>query len=227
MENSRKKLYPIFLQCSEYTLEPYWKQIFEDCYKGKFPKGCSINNQRNIFYIKNNTDNSRNNKNYITYYLNKTPEETFKELKKLFQENLNLKSFQDKKDLQDEIDDICQDIQKTYNGNWQSIKRKKLKEYIIRKFILHLKEVYMLNDKETTQVSQLIKLGFLFNWINNKYVIYENQNITDIKTLHFDNEERTFFFNEISAQSKREYKPKINKLSFLWQKHNDIINSRN
>jgi hypothetical protein len=31
--------YPIFEQCKNYTLDPFWQDIFDDLYKGKFPEG--------------------------------------------------------------------------------------------------------------------------------------------------------------------------------------------
>ena len=77
----------------------------------------------------------------------------------------------------------------------------------------------MLDDKETAEVAQIIKLGFLFNWIPNDKVVYEDQAILDIKTLHFDPEDRSFELDEPNIEYKREYKPKLQKLSALWEKY--------
>jgi hypothetical protein len=213
---NKKILYPILNECSQYTLDPYWKQIFEDCSRGKFPRGSSIDNEGKVLYIKKPIGT---NQQYQTYNLNKSPSEIFIELKKLFQEQLNLKSNRDKQIQRDEFDDISKDLQESFTSGWQKIKRKKIKDPIIRRYILELKDVYNLDDRETAEVAQILKLGFLFNWIDNDDVVYEDQRIVEIKTLHFDPEERIFELDEPSVLLKREYKPKTSKLSNLWEKH--------
>lgn len=159
------------------------------------------------------------NREYTSYTLSDEPEQIFKDLKKFFQNELNLRSKQDRSNIRAEIDDICKNLQETYNGSWQKIKRKKLRDPIIRKYILDLKHMYDLTDKEATEVAQIIKLGFLFNWISNDQVIYNDQHISDITSLHFDPKKRHFKLDEPDVLYKREYKPKIQKLSTLWSKH--------
>ena len=210
--STKPALYQLFFECSQYTLDPYWQQVFEECSRGKFPKGSGINVDRTI--IRFNRDN-----NYFTYKLKKSPEQVFQDLKKLFQEQLNLKSNQDRQEIRDELDDICRNLQETFTGSWQKIKRKKIKDPIIRRYILDLKEKYDLNDKETAEVSQIIKLGFLFNWIANDKVKYKNQLILNITILHFNKKDRSFELEEPDVNYKREYKPKRIRLSSLWMKH--------
>ena len=216
----KKIVHPIFRECAEYTLDPFWRQVFEECARSRFPRGTSINNAGEIVYFRNR-DNS-----YTSYKLEKTPDVIFKDLKKLFQNFLGFKSNQDRKDIRAELDDICRDLNESYNSGWKKIKKKKLKEPIIRKYILDLKEQYSLDDRETANVAQLIKLGFLFNWINNDDVLYENQRILDISTLRFDAEERIFELEEPDTPQKREYKPKPIKLSTLWEKWLDSPKNR-
>jgi hypothetical protein len=213
---NKKIVYPLFADCAQFTLDPYWQQVFEECSRGKFPRGSGIDSEGKVVYFRNRTSNNRN---YVSYRLKKNPEQIFKDLKRLFQEQLNFKSNRDRQEIRAELDDICKDLQESFTGSWQKIKRKKIKDPIIRRYILDLKEQYDLNDKETAEVAQIIKLGFLFNWIANDQVVYENQRIQEIKTLHFDDEERTFELDEPNTQSKREYKPKPFKLSSLWEKH--------
>jgi len=210
-----KNNYPVFLECAELTTDPYWIQIFQECSKGKFPKGSGIDAIGSTIYFKNKI----NNKNFITYKVSNDPEQVFNDLKKIFLSKLNIKSNKDRENTQDEIVDICKDLQESYNGQWQQIKKKKIKDPIIRRFILDLKERYNLENKETAQVAQIIKLGFLFNWITNDQVIYENQQIIDITSLHYIEEDRIFTLDEPDVDYKREYKPKLNNLGNLWLKH--------
>jgi hypothetical protein len=215
-QEDKKILYPIFEECAQLTLDPYWQQIFTECARGKLPKGSSIDHEGEIIYFKNKFNI---NKNYVSYRLGKNPEIIFKDLKTMFQEHLNIKSNKDRQEQRDELDDMCKDLQESYGESWQKIKRKKIKEPIIRRYILDLKEMYSLSNVETAQVAQLIRLGFLLNWITNVDVVYENQRIVDINTLHFDTDERLFSIDIPSIQYKREYKNKLPSLSQFWEKH--------
>lgn len=211
---NKRVLYPVFAECAQFTLDPYWQQVFDECAKGKFPRNSGIDSEgKTVYFRKNNT------KSYTSYTLKENPEEVFKDLKKLFQDQLHFKSKRDRQELRAELDVICKDLQETYTGSWQTIKRKKIKDPIIRRYILDLKEEYNLNDVETAEVAQIIKLGFLFNWIASDEVDYQDQQIMNIKTLHFDAEERSFELEEPDVKYKREYKPKPNKLSTLWSKY--------
>lgn len=212
----RKIVYPHFSECAQFTLDPYWRQVFEECAKGHFPRGSGINPEGDVIYFRGK---NLNNRNYVSYRLSTEPETTFKELKQYFQSELGLRSKQDRKKIRDEIDEICEGLQKTFIGSWQNIKKKKIRDPIIRKYILELKHKYELSDKETAEVAQMVKLGFLFNWITNEQVDYEDQCIKDITSLHFDEKTRRFHLEEPDVAYKREYKPKIQKLSTLWVKH--------
>lgn len=218
---SKKIVHPIFSDCAQFTLDPYWQQVFEECARGKFPRGSGIDSEGKVIYFRNKAtaNNANNNRNYVSYRLKKNPEQIFKDLKMLFQNELKFKSNQDRKDIRAELDDICKDLQESYAGTWQQIKRKKIKDPIIRRYILDLKETYNLTDRETADVAQLIRLGFSFNWISNEEVVYEDHHILNIHTLQFDPDERIFELEEPDTLYKREYKPKILKLSNLWGKH--------
>jgi hypothetical protein len=213
--------FTIFTECSQLTLDPFWQQVFEECSRGKFPKGSGIDSDGTTVYFrgKQNANGTMNAKNMVSYKLQTTPEEIFTSLKKLFQEQLNIKSNLDKAELRAELDDICDNLRESYGSSWQQIKRKKIKDPIIRRYILDLKSQYNLNDYETAEVAQIIRLGFLFNWITNENVVYEDQHIIEIQTLTFDEEERIFELAEPDVYYKREYKPKKTRLSTLWSKH--------
>lgn len=214
-ESVKKVLFPVLEECSKLTLDPYWKQVFEECARGKFPRGSGIDASGKLlhFHSKNST------KGYITYKLQNTPEVVFTDLKKIFSEDLNLNSNKDRQDIRNELNDLCKDLQDTFTGSWVQIKRKKIKDPIIRQYILDLKSKYNLSNAETAEVAQIIKLGFLFNWIPNENVDYENRQILEITNLHFDENERVFDLEEPFFEYKREYKPKMYRLSSLWSKH--------
>lgn len=213
---SKKILHPIFIECAEFTLDPYWQHVFEDCARGKLPRGSVIDATGRVVHFRCKSSDSRN---FISYKLTGSPEKILQDLKKLFQEHLNLKSRKDRLDIGAELDIICEELQSSYSDTWKNIKRKKIKDPIIRRYILDIKEQHNLTSKETAEVAQIIRLGFLFNWISNENVIYQDRRILDIINLRFDPEERTFEIEEPVVVGRREYKPKISRLSTLWHKH--------
>ena len=199
----------ILMECSNLTLDAYWKQVFEECSKGKFPKGCRLAPDNMTVYFMNGA----------SYTMKNCPETDYLELKKMFQEHINLRSDKDRKDIRDELDGTRQTIQELFAGDWIQIRRKKLKDPIIRSFILDIKEKYNLTLLETENVYKIIRLGFMFNWIPNNAVVYEDQKILDITSLHFNPKTREFELEEKSQKYKRTYKPKKVKLSSLWAKY--------
>lgn len=216
---SKKILHPKFLECAKLTNDPYWIQVFEDCSRGRFPKGSCMDSTNTSVYIKNVKINQ-------SYKLTGIIPQDFLALKKLFREILHLGSVQDRKEITNEIDGLKDRISLTYNKEWKDIRKKNIKDYIIRTFILDLKKEFNLTHEKTTQLSRLIKLGFLFNWINNENVVYENKNILEIKNLIFDESLNQFDIEVDNTISKREYKPKLLKLSGIWKNANiNTINS--
>lgn len=222
-----KKSYPIFLECLEYTLDPYWRQVFEDCAKGKFPKGSGIDAGGNAVYFK-----SKDTPKW--HQLETNPEAVYQQLKTLFQTNLNLKSKKDRSNIREEIEILKDHLESLYSGSWSSIRKKSIKDALIRNFVLEMKTNYNLNQEQTVRLHRLLQLGFLFNWIDNDNVVYENKEIMEIKNLFYDNETEQFELNfgtgnsdptqttprtQTKKKIKRDFVPIASKMSGLWKKN--------
>lgn len=201
----------LFLKASNFTLDPYWIQVFQDASKHKFPKGCSIDSQQKQFYIKKGKFNT-------IIKLETDPQLLFCQVKKCFQEKLDVKSNLDNMLSIVESDTLSTNFQETLTKDWANIKQKKIKESFIRKYILELKEYYFLTPEETKNLTIIIKIGFSFNWITNENVVYSKNRILQIKNLYYDSETRLFDIDKPIIKVKREYKPKKNKMSVLWKK---------
>ncbi len=221
-QSNKKILYPYLSQCAQQTDDPYWQHVFEDCARGRFPRGSGIDTTSEIdIYVKNT-------KVCEWYKLSQNCEKDFLELKSLFQSILHLGSTTDRKEIKDEIDTLKKKIDLNYNGDWKDIRKKNIRENIIKSYILKLKKIYNLNHQETAQLLKTLNLGFLFNWIDNDNVVYENKHVTNIKNLSFDDENRLFEIDDVYPSSEteiidnREYKPKISKLSAIWKKTNSV-----
>lgn len=211
--------FPIFKECSNLTTDPYWRQIFAECSKGRFPRGSSINSVGTTLYFRSKQNSTAKQNNYISYKIGSNPEQLYEDVKEIFHRELGLRSKRDRKQIREELDNICMDIKEKYSDDWKDIKHKKIKDPIIRRFILQLKDQYNLSNAETSAASQIVKLGFLFNWISSEQIIYENKQIIDIDSLHFDEEKRTFKLDQPETKHKREYQQKPIYLSTLWNKY--------
>lgn len=208
----------IFLTCGDYTLDEYWKQIFSDCAKNKFPKGCRFDATTNMLYIHSKTLTTT----YVTYDVTKnSPQQICNDFKRLCQEHLGMKSEMDKEDDQREIEDLCKTMDEVNVKAWSQIKKKNARDPIIRGFIIDCAKQYNLDAIETDQLTNVVKTGFLFNWISKDDVVFNNRKIQNITSLCFDEEERIFKVDKGDINYKRDLKIKPQKMSALWDKYNE------
>lgn len=82
-----KKSFPIFREAAEYTLNSYWKGIFESCSEGKFPRGFTLS--KSIIYINKGTK-------CFKYEMPTTPQEVLVLCKNIFENILGLQAEQEK-----------------------------------------------------------------------------------------------------------------------------------
>lgn len=200
-----------FEECSQYTLDPFWKQVFQDCARGRFPKNTMYNVNNNIFHIKGS-------KKEQVYILTNIPETDFQELKKLFIEELNMRSEQDKKQVKDKMLYIRKQIEDSFHGDWKQIRKKNIKDAILRDYIITLEEKYMLNEDELQQLWKVVSLGVAFNWINDKTIEYSERSIDKITNLYFNEDMRLFWLDKPSVPVKRKVDTRNVKLSSYWEK---------
>lgn len=213
-------VFPIFLECLSYTLDPYWQQVFEDCSRGKFPKGSGIDSSGNSVFFKSQTNNAQ------SFKLEKEPELLFKQLKELFNTKLGMRSKKDRSNICEEIEVLKEQLELLYTGTWTSIRKKSIKDALIRNFVLELKELYSLDSTQTSQLKELLQIGFLFNWILPESVVYDDKKISEIKGLVYDESIKKFELDFDSNEKdnkkkkiKREFMSSSGKLSNLWKKN--------
>ena len=88
---------------------------------------------------------------------------------------------------QKEINDLL-------NKDWYTIKRKNIRIMLIEKFVINKTKKYDLTLKQSKQLYNMIILGLLFKTINKSNIVYNNQNIKEIKSISF---KKNFFkFNK-------------------------------
>jgi hypothetical protein len=211
---SKKIIFPIFEKASELINDDYWKQILQDASHGKFPKNSGIDPKTGGIFVKKG-------KQTLWLELPLDPEKALEAFKKFLSENLNLRSKKDQKSIRKEIDKQRKELLENLDcSNWKDIRKKAIKDSIIRDFVINLKRKYELTDKEAYDLYNLIKLGILFNWIDSSNITYRDRKIKTINVLYFNKKTRHFFIDhDYTICVKREWDLSPRKLSEYWNKY--------
>ncbi len=173
----------LFDECSLYTYDEYWQEIFSSCGRNKFPKGLSYNKVKHVMYI-------RQGKLRETVPLPHVPAEIFTTMMSLFRK-LGLKSPTDK--YQTKLDIItAQPSANVLDREWKNIPRY-LKEILFSRFVQKMSTRHTLSMKEKQMLFSFIELNINLKNIGPGDIKYINNEILAIKNLHFNHHKRKFF----------------------------------
>jgi hypothetical protein len=205
--------FPQFTEYLDFTVDPYWCKIFENCSKGKFPKKSGFDDTRGDFgsiWIRD--------KEMHWYKLTGDAENDYLEMKKIFKDYLKLKSLQDRSETRDQFNRLKRELDKSYTGDWKNIKKKNIRDSLVRQYILKLKDDYDLSVDDTIDLSKEIRQCILFGWITPNHIEYSGEsrrieNITSVKRV-----DNRFIVERVKTKCKREYVESKNSLSTLWKK---------
>ena len=171
-------VHPVFLRIASQMDDTFWKYIYEDLSYAKCPYGIYISND-------NICCNYKDKKFCYNIYSSNNPSVIFKEICELFKDKFGLLSKKDKLlknkmfiKKQEEINDIL-------NNSWSNIKRKNIRVMLIEKFVINQSLKYSLTLHQTKELYNKIILGLLFKTIHKGSIVYENQNIKEIKSISF------------------------------------------
>jgi len=172
----------LFDECSLYTYDEYWQEIFSSCGRNKFPKGLSYNKVNRVIYI-------RQGKLRETIPLPLIPAEIFTTMMILFRK-LGLKSPTDK--FQTKLDIItAQPSINILDREWKNIPRH-LKEILFSKFIKKMSTLHNLSLKEKQLMFSFIELHINLKNIVPSDIKYTNNEILSINDIHFNKHRRNF-----------------------------------
>lgn len=175
---SKKVLYPIFNDLKQYTIDSYWIDLFTNCSYGKFPKGVSYSNGQLYVYI---------NKIRYVYKFNKHDKENFDFIMNIFKKSLYLESAADNNDVIQELENRTENVIE----EWRDIRKKSLKDFYMRKYIIDIMEQYNLTYEEGQSLLNELYMYFSLRYLTSKDIVFEDGNILYINGLiykdkHFD-----------------------------------------
>ena len=162
----KKIVYPIFLECCQYTNSIFWENIFENLAYGKAPYGS---------YISENVLCCSYKQKEFNYKIEKKDSETvYKEVFSLLTNSLGIFSQQEK---------VENDI-KNSRKNWNDIK-KNVKELLIELYVSRMRNKYSLSIKQARHLLSSILIAIVFKAITVNDIDYSNGRINKIDGINF------------------------------------------
>jgi hypothetical protein len=173
-------LYPIFLECSQFITDKFWDNIFEDLAYGKSPYGTYIS--------KGSLTCKYKDKEFIYKLEKKDPQILYTEIYLLLTKKLGLLSSQDKLNKKIDFENIENEI-KEGRKNWNSIRKKNVKDLLIENYVISMKNKYFLNIKQAKYLLSIIFIGMIFKIITIKDIDYKDGIINSINGIEFKKKE--------------------------------------
>ena len=169
-------VYPVFIECLQFTEDIFWENIFEDLAYGKTPYGT---------YISKDFLCCKYKKKDFSYKIErKDPEILYEEVYNLLANKLGLLSSAEKIKKKKMITDLETNL-KNSGKNWNDIKKKNIKETLIELYVTKMKNKYFLSISQARYLLSIIFIAIVFKVITNKDIEYENGVIHNIKGIDF------------------------------------------
>jgi len=185
-------LFPHFLECGEFTVDPYWRDIFEACSNNRFPRGSSYRPKEHQIIIRKKIGNKPD---VSSYNLSEDPKETFQILIDLFQNELGMHN-DVKTSLEEEAKILKEEMElQRDNLSWNQVRLKSTKDQLIEEYANELENLYSLSKKEANQLNSLINVGIRMRQILPEDIVIENRKISEITTLIYRKNERKFYLD--------------------------------
>ena len=133
MPLKKEIVYPIFLECCQYTTDTFWENVFEDLAYGKTPYGTYIS--RDFLCC------SYRKKDFSYKIERKETRKVYEEVHNLLVNKLGLISPQERVK-QKKLFDEYENSMRFSRDSWSSIRKKSVKELLIELFVPRMKNKY-------------------------------------------------------------------------------------
>ena len=183
MTIKKEILYPIFLECIEYTSDTFWENVFEDLAYGKTPYGTYLNKSFLCCNYKN--------KEFSYKIERKDPKVLYDDVYNLLAKKLCLLSVRDKLNKKIDFNNIEEEIKQT-RESWVNIRKKNIKDLLIENFVINMKTKHSLTVKQSRKLMSDIFIGMIFKVITVKDINYKDGSIISIDGISFNEKEYNF-----------------------------------
>lgn len=205
-------IYPIFLECCQYTEDTFWENIFENMAYGKPPYGTYISKDFLCCSYK---------KKEFNYKIEKKDAQTiYTEIYNILTKKLGLLSQRERIKKRKAFTDIEETIKES-RKNWFDIKKKNIKELLIELYVTQMKIKHSLTIKQTKYLFSIIMIALTFKVITCDDIVYDNGNITSIDGIEFSKKQiiigKKIYNLEISLSTNTIQDKKL--MSENWEKY--------
>jgi len=193
MPIKKEIIYPVFLECCQYTDDTFWENIFEDLAYGKAPYGTYISKDFICCSYK---------KKEFSYRIEKKDVKTiYIEVYNLLTRKLGILSQREKVKKRKAFTDLEETIKES-RKSWSDIKKKNMKELLIELYVTRMKIKHSLSIKQARYLLSVIMLALAFKVITGDDIEYVNEHIVHIDGIDFTNKqvivERDLYNLEVS-----------------------------
>ena len=209
-------IYPIFLECCQYTENVFWENLFENLSYGKTPRGAYIS--------KNFLCCSYKGREFNYKIERKKPEILYNDVYTLLNEKLGVLSQKQKQEKRKNFREIERNIRDN-RLDWSNIKKDNVKQSLYQKYVIDMKQKHNLNKKQTKYLMSLIKISTLLQKVVKSDIKYEGNRIIQIDGIEFEDNKvkltRDFSFesNIENNLEKLKYNPQPKRMKTEWDKY--------
>jgi hypothetical protein len=205
MATNKRVIYPIFIECSNLTTDPYWKEQLELLAYNRFPQELRYDPTHSNFVLR------VDKKPAEVIALPSEDEEgadkkIFSVTMSILKTRLNMRSTRDLQIQKDKLTDTLQKDTQDLDCGWKDIKPKCVKEQLIMAYLSELSLKHSLTPAEHKQLVAEVHLGLQFKSITTNDIKYSNGKILNITNLEFDKDTRRFVTPEPKPQSSKQEK---------------------
>lgn len=170
-------LYPVFLECLQFTDDTFWKNIFDDLAYGKTPYGTYIS--------KNFLCCSYKDKEFGYKIERKDPQILYTDIYNLLSNKLGLLSHKEKIKKRVDFHKIETSIKEFRAQSWSNIRKQNIKDLLIERYVIDMKKKYSLSLKQAKYLLSIIFIAIIFKIITSNNIYYSDGKIQNIDCIDF------------------------------------------
>ena len=178
MPIKKEIIYPVFLECCEFSTDSFWENMFEDLAYGKTPHGTYIN--------KNFLCCSYKNKEFSYKIERKDPIELYTDIYNLLTKKLGMMSYMEKIKKRVDFEETESRI-KEFRQDWGNIRKKNIKDLLVERYVIDMKNTYSLSLKQSKYLLSIIFIALIFKVFTSKDIEYGDGKIKSISGIEFTN----------------------------------------
>lgn len=191
-------IYPVFIECCQYTTDAFWETIFMKLAMGIPPYGSTMTKKCIC------TDNSQYK------FVDKDAMTIYTELHCIFSASIGERTELTKCNSRD---------------SWSTIRKKSTKDLLFEMFVLQMKRNYELTAHQARHLLSFIMLAVVLKKISAEDIVYEDQQIVRIESISFERN-KIIFSNDLEKMidvTSNEQKQSLTFMHTNWERYVGVL----